>query len=69
MPQLRKILPTQKALRACALARRAGSTKFGRPQKTRAFFGAPELRPRAGVICHRAITFMYIMHHGIKKPS
>jgi hypothetical protein len=28
----------------------AGSTKFGRPQKTQAFFGAPELRPSAGVI-------------------
>jgi hypothetical protein len=34
---------------AAATARLAGLTKFGRPRKTQAFFGAPELRPRAGV--------------------
>jgi len=50
-PQLRKPLAPQKALRALRpLLGHAGSTKFGRPQKTQAFFGAPELRPRAGVV-------------------
>ncbi|NMD01059.1 MAG: hypothetical protein GYA62_15255 [Bacteroidales bacterium] len=54
-PPLRKTPTAQKALRALRpWLGHAGSTKFGRPQKTQAFFGAPELRPRAGVICHRA---------------
>jgi len=34
----------------CGALGHAGSTKFGRPRKTQAFFGAPELRPRAGVV-------------------
>jgi len=38
----------------CGALGHAGSTKFGRPQKTQAFFGAPELRPSAGVICKPA---------------
>jgi len=49
-PPLRKPPSAQKALRALwPWLGHAGSTKFGRPQKTQAFFGAPELRPRAGV--------------------
>jgi hypothetical protein len=58
-PPLRKPPTAQKALRALwPWLGHAGSTKFGRPQKTQAFFGAPELRPRAGVICNRAKTLM-----------
>ncbi len=50
-PPLRKPLSAQKALRArWPWLGHAGSTKFGRPRKTQAFFGAPELRPRAGVM-------------------
>jgi len=50
-PPLRKPPTPQKALRALRpWLGHAGSTKFGRPQKTQAFFGAPELRPRAGVV-------------------
>jgi len=50
-PPLRKPPTAQKALRALRpWLGHAGSTKFGRPQKTQAFFGAPELRPRAGVM-------------------
>jgi len=50
-PPLRKPPTAQKALRALwPWLGHAGSTKFGRPRKTQAFFGAPELRPRAGVI-------------------
>ena len=49
-PPLRKPPTAQKALRALwPWLGHAGSTKFGRPRKTQAFFGAPELRPRAGV--------------------
>jgi len=49
-PPLRKTPTAQKALRALwPWLGHAGSTKFGRPRKTQAFFGAPELRPRAGV--------------------
>ena len=50
-PPLRKPPTAQKALRALwPWLGHAGSTKFGRPRKTQAFFGAPELRPRAGVV-------------------
>jgi hypothetical protein len=50
-PPLRKRPLAQKALRALwPWLGHAGSTKFGRPRKTQAFFGAPELRPRAGVV-------------------
>jgi hypothetical protein len=50
-PPLRKTPPTQKALRALRpLLDHAGSTKFDRPQKTQAFFGALELQPYAGVV-------------------
>jgi hypothetical protein len=50
-PPLRKPPLAQKALRALwPWLGHAGSTKFGRPRKTQAFFGAPELRPRAGVV-------------------
>jgi len=50
-PPLRKPPSAQKALRALRpWLGHAGSTKFGRPQKTQAFFGAPELRPSAGVV-------------------
>ena len=50
-PPLRKRPLAQKALRALRpWLGHAGSTKFGRPRKTQAFFGAPELRPRAGVV-------------------
>jgi len=52
---------------AAATARLRGLNQIRPPSKTQAFFGAPELRPSAGVICHRALTFMYIMHHDIKK--
>ena len=50
-PPLRKRPLAQKALRALwPWLGHAGSTKFGRPQKTQAFFGAPELRPHASVM-------------------
>ena len=61
-PPLRKPSSSQKALRALrSWLGHAGSTKFGRPRKTRAFFGAPELRPRAGVMRKRlgALGFVF----------